>query len=262
MSGELSMEINEEAKKILERKIARAVNSIDLEQKEQQDIKNELLSHFYDASYSIAQSRGSNTIDKEDVERAFAELESPEDIAKAYMKTHVDSFVRAGLFSRSAAYIIDIIMVFFLVLILIVPFLIPFGIVSFTPVNGNDPGMGIILPGMGFGIFFATRADGMLETMLTVLGSVGTLVIFITYFIVIEGRFGYTPGKRLLSLKVLKEDGTKITYKESIIRNIPKFISNLIILDAILMVILYRKDRQRVFDKVASTIVIHMNKKQ
>ncbi len=66
-----------------------------------------------------------------------------------------------------------------------------------------------------------------------------------------------TIGKYILGLKVLKESGTKIGYREAILRNIPKYVGNFIIVDALIMLVFFNKDKQRAFDKVADTIVVH-----
>jgi uncharacterized RDD family membrane protein YckC len=81
----------------------------------------------------------------------------------------------------------------------------------------------------------------------------------ICYNILLEGYFGRTIGKYIMRLKVLKTDGTKIGYREAILRNIPKYVGNFIFIDALIMVLFFREEKQRAFDKVADTIVIHTN---
>ncbi len=90
------------------------------------------------------------------------------------------------------------------------------------------------------------------------------MIGLITYFIVLEGQFGATPGKWLLGLRVLQEDGTKIGFVESIIRNIPKVVGNsvFLVIDVLLMLLLFSKEKQRGFDKIARTIVVHKDRKE
>jgi uncharacterized RDD family membrane protein YckC len=91
-----------------------------------------------------------------------------------------------------------------------------------------------------------------------------TPIGLITYFIVIEGGFGTTPGKTIMGLRVLREDGTKIGCVESIIRNIPKMVGNsvFLVIDVLLMILLtFNKEKQRGFDKIARTIVVHKDRK-
>ena len=87
------------------------------------------------------------------------------------------------------------------------------------------------------------------------------MTIIFAYFVICEGFFGYTPGKWLLGIKVIRADGKKASYQETMIRSIPKLFIVAIIADAMLMLLFYRKDRQRLFDRIAGTIVISRNKK-
>jgi uncharacterized RDD family membrane protein YckC len=254
------MQINEEAKKLLEKRIQKGISSIELESSDKKDIENEIMSHFYDASFSMAKARSSEVIEKEDVEKAFSESEDPDIIAAEYVKAYLNHYTRAGAISRTMAFIMDIVLVGICILILIAPIAVPLGILSFSPTH-NSSGFGVsVLPGIGFGIYLIP-ADRVIEMVASIVLGFGSLIVFVTYFVVIEGKYGFSPGKKVMNLKVLKENGTRIGYKEAIIRNIPKFFNNLIILDALLMVLLFRKERQRAFDKIAGTIVVHAEKK-
>jgi uncharacterized RDD family membrane protein YckC len=59
-----------------------------------------------------------------------------------------------------------------------------------------------------------------------------------------------------LGLKVLRADGNKAGYKEAMLRTIPKLFIAAIVADAILMILYHGKDKQRIFDRIAGTIVI------
>ncbi|MGZ4863319.1 MAG: RDD family protein [Halobacteriota archaeon] len=86
-----------------------------------------------------------------------------------------------------------------------------------------------------------------------------SLLIFLLYFIVLEGAYGQTVGKMAVKIKVVKEDGSKIDYTDAVVRNvlrlidlIPYFIPYL--LGAILI---WTSDKkQRLGDRVAHTIVV------
>ncbi len=77
--------------------------------------------------------------------------------------------------------------------------------------------------------------------------------IFILYFPILEGRFGQTLGKRLLHLRVLKQNGLPIGFKEAFLRRLP-FYFEFAPIDALF--IPFTQRRQRAFDVVARTIVI------
>ena len=86
-----------------------------------------------------------------------------------------------------------------------------------------------------------------------------SLLIFLLYFIVLEGAYGQTVGKMAVKIKVVKEDGSKIDYADAVVRNvlrlidlIPYFIPYL--LGAILI---WTSDmKQRLGDRVAHTSVV------
>ncbi|MBU2476681.1 RDD family protein [Candidatus Micrarchaeota archaeon] len=85
----------------------------------------------------------------------------------------------------------------------------------------------------------------------------------IIYWTVLEGKFGASIGKKLLKIKVVKENGEKIGYTEAFFRNVTKFADNLLLfvpIDA--LTIFTTKNKQRFFDKLAGTIVIRTGLKK
>ena len=87
----------------------------------------------------------------------------------------------------------------------------------------------------------------------TLAGLVATLV----YAFLLEGLYGYTPGKYLLGLVVIKPDGSNCTIGASILRNLLWIVDALPTFNLIAMVsILLTDDNQRVGDLVADTVVV------
>ncbi|HMK46015.1 MAG TPA: RDD family protein [Methanocella sp.] len=251
------MEISKEARTRLDNRVSRIVSDIDVYESDKQEIIRELTSHFYDSSMTRAQTRGSSCIEKEDVDAILAESEDPAAIAAEYMKSFVNSLDRAGVVSRTIAFVVDLltmlIAVFAVLLLLTLP-LLPFfpGSIVINTTGNHDSTMSAV-----------SFTSALSSAIFTILWSMGILATIVIYFVVLEGRFGFTPGKWLLGLRVLKDDGTRINYVDSLLRNLPKLLgsSSLLALDALLMVILFRKDQQRGFDKIARTIVVHKDKK-
>jgi uncharacterized RDD family membrane protein YckC len=249
------MEISDDAKARLTNRVHRIVADIDVYEAEKQEITRELTSSFYDHSMTHAMERGSKIIEKQDVEAVFAESEDPREIAAGYMQSYVNSLRRAGFVSRAVAYIIDLII--FGVIIGLVALMIgaPFFILFHDQFDTRfyDDGHGLFV-----------QPNGLIAVLFSFLMGTTALIGLLVYFIVLEGRFGFTPGKWLLGLRVLREDGTRIGYTEAIIRNIPKVVGNsvFIVIDALLMLLLFNKEKQRGFDKIARTIVVHKNKKE
>ena len=89
--------------------------------------------------------------------------------------------------------------------------------------------------------------------LLVLVGIVATLV----YGFLLEGLYGYTPGKYLLGLVVVKSDGSNCTVGASILRNLLWIVDALPTANLVAMVlILVTDDDQRVGDLVADTVVV------
>jgi uncharacterized RDD family membrane protein YckC len=85
------------------------------------------------------------------------------------------------------------------------------------------------------------------------------LAIFV-YFILLEGIFGRTIGKRLLGLRVVAIDGTAPGLRKSLVRNLLRIVDGLPALNIIgVVLILTSPQRARFGDRVANTRVIRVN---
>ncbi|MFP8955967.1 RDD family protein [Natrialbaceae archaeon A-CW3] len=88
----------------------------------------------------------------------------------------------------------------------------------------------------------------------------GTMVIFaisIVYAFLLEGLYGYTPGKQLMGLVVVKSDGSNCTVGASVVRNLLLIIDQLPFAYLIGLALLFvTEDTQRVGDLVADTVVV------
>ena len=129
-------------------------------------------------------------------------------------------------------------------------FLIAWVFISITGVGDN--GMG-----ESAGEFFSEMPKWTLAIMILVL-----FLVFASYFIVFEWIWnGQTPGKRLLKLRVIREDGRPLTLWEAIARNllrifdaIPGFV---IPVYSVGLIVIFLSNRdQRVGDVFAGTVVI------
>ncbi|MFC5136563.1 MULTISPECIES: RDD family protein [Haloferacaceae] len=96
------------------------------------------------------------------------------------------------------------------------------------------------------------------------LGDIGFLVLAFTgliatlvYGFLLEGLYGYTPGKYMVGLVVVKSDGSNCTLGASILRNLLWIVDALPTANLVAMVlILFTDDNQRVGDLAADTIVV------
>jgi uncharacterized RDD family membrane protein YckC len=87
---------------------------------------------------------------------------------------------------------------------------------------------------------------------------VAAFIIFAAYFIFFEWLWnGQTPGKRLLKLRVIREDGRPITLWEAIARNLIRIFDLFPGLYSIGLISIFLNNRdQRVGDMFAGTVVI------
>jgi len=82
------------------------------------------------------------------------------------------------------------------------------------------------------------------------------VVLALGYALLLEGLLGYTPGKYLFGLVVVKSDGSQCTIPASLLRNLAWIVDVLPTLNLVAMISIYlTDDNQRVGDLVANTVV-------
>lgn len=162
----------------------------------------------------------------------FARMGSPEEVAQEFMAGVTLHY--AGFWRRVIAFAVD------LAVILLVA----------SPLFGLAVLFSSLVPRAPSGWEYALGGVIIVAAWSTALMAVG---VFILYFPMLEGRFGQTLGKRLLGLRVVKETGTPIGYREAFLRRLP-FYFDFIVLDALF--IPFTPRRQRAFDIIARTVVI------
>lgn len=110
---------------------------------------------------------------------------------------------------------------------------------------------------------------GFLAVPLSIFGNFGN-GIFLIFFFVNEWFYpvlfevlgkGSTPGKKLLGLRVLHDDGTPVGWTASIIRNLLRFADLMPMgFGAGLLVSLCHPDSKRIGDLAAGTVVVYLEK--
>lgn len=147
----------------------------------------------------------------------------------------------AGFWRRFLAYFIDSFIMFILSLTLQRCF-------------GRDPFIAFKVKSLEELQQMQTSAYGTITTLIGLaFGLVYSLIFWVNY----EGA---TPGKRLLAIKITKDDGAKITYAVSFIRWLSNFISAFALGLGYLWV-LWDKRKQAWHDKIAKTVVIKTGEK-
>jgi uncharacterized RDD family membrane protein YckC len=85
----------------------------------------------------------------------------------------------------------------------------------------------------------------------------GVSLIGIVYFIVMEALKGATVGKMAMGLKVVKKDGSAISWQESVIRNLLRIVDALPVFYIVGIICIAVTDlKQRVGDMAAGTLVV------
>jgi len=245
------MEFSEEAKREIEKNLGEIVRNINVDGKERAEIVKELRSTYYEAAEGEARARGADTVSAADARAAKASISSPRETAECFMKSYASGLKRAGFWSRLVAFIIDNIILCALVMVVVLPVF-------------------VYMLLLGMPLWDSTSNDAWFNSLSTLnaivvlifgaASALSAMIIVFGYYILLEGHFGYTIGKYILGLRVLKTDGTKIGYRESILRNLSKYINNLIVLDTLIMLIFFYKEKQRGFDRIANTMVIHVRR--
>lgn len=86
--------------------------------------------------------------------------------------------------------------------------------------------------------------------------AVYVLVAFL-YYILLEGLTGATLGKKLVKIKVVRENGSPCGLGPALVRNILRIVDELPFLYIIGMILISRSNRkQRLGDRLAKTVVV------
>lgn len=168
----------------------------------------------------------------ETVEAVIERMGAPGEVAAGFMSQIELPY--AGFWRRLAAFAIDMLLIFLAGGLMGAAFVLLSNLVPQHP-QGAEYLLG-----------------GVLIALCVACALAGAGVILL-YFPILEGRFGQTLGKRWLGLRVLREDGLPVHYKEAFLRRISYYFE-VIVVDALFIPFTAR--RQRAFDIVARTIVI------
>jgi uncharacterized RDD family membrane protein YckC len=105
---------------------------------------------------------------------------------------------------------------------------------------------------------YLTKLRSVLGQWVLALAFLAYGVIFIGYFILFEYLWsGSTPGKRWQDIRVIRKDGRPITFLDSIVRNVLRFVDLLAEVYPIGLIVMFLDSRnRRLGDMVAGTLVI------
>jgi uncharacterized RDD family membrane protein YckC len=82
------------------------------------------------------------------------------------------------------------------------------------------------------------------------------MAIAFVYHLLLEWRWGRTPGKRLFGLRVVGGDGSPLDFRGSFLRNALRLIDGLGYWSVAVLVVLVRGDGRRLGDVAGDTLVV------
>jgi len=88
------------------------------------------------------------------------------------------------------------------------------------------------------------------------MGAILYVILYFGYFIVMEAMWGATLGKLLFRLRVVKTDGSPISWSDSVIRNLLRIIDGLFAYLVGAILIWNSPLHQRLGDRAAKTVVV------
>jgi len=120
-------------------------------------------------------------------------------------------------------------------------------------------------PGTKYATFgmrlFAYLIDGLIfAPIYLALGKVADsdlfyLIFYTAYFVWMTGTYGATIGKMVVKIKVVKENGGKVSYADALVREIASYLSAVIFFVGYLN-IFWDTKKQTWHDKLAHTLVV------
>lgn len=242
------MQMTHDAKERLDATVRRVLGSRHVPEPQRAGVRYELTSHLHAAAEDKAKVAGRSEIVAADLDAALAEMGGEEELARAFVDPVARPPKRAGVVERTVAFLIDAVIIFVgmaLVAFALFVVLAPLWLFGVSPGAFRPPMMGFPEAMFGFPFPFPFLFPFAL------VGLIG-----LAYFTYLEGSRGTTVGKKVFDLRVLREDGKPVTYGEALLRNVVKVFFLLLVLDALLMVIFFQKEKQRASDKLAGTIVV------
>jgi uncharacterized RDD family membrane protein YckC len=118
---------------------------------------------------------------------------------------------------------------------------------------------GIIMEVMSFcvGMVIGLALRGAPPQTITLVTGAAGIIVALCYVVIFNGRFGATPGKMALKLKIVRPDGEPIGYGRAFGRYFAEMLSSLIVFVGYMMAG-WDDEKRALHDRVADTRVIHV----
>ena len=242
------MQMTTEARAWLDATVRRILARHPLGDAERAGITYELMSHLHAAGEARATTMGRSEVAREDLEFALAEAGGESGLAAAFVQPLSKPFERVLFWRRAGALAIDVLLIG--IALSFVHNGVTFFLSPFFPgtIPETDASM--------WGLFPWGYHGTTLPVAMQALIALASAALVMGYFTWFEGHEGRSLGKRALELRVLRVDGQPMTYREAFIRNLVKLQPFILIADTIVMLLAFQKEKQRVSDRIAGTIVV------
>lgn len=245
------MQMTTDARAWLDATVKRILARHPLGDAERMGITYELMSHLHAAGEARAVAAGRAEVSREDLEAALAEAGGEAGLAAAFVQPLSRPLVPAPLGRRFAALAIDGIAVVLGLTALHTAIEVALRLVAnVVPAGGTGPFTGPtwLLP-WGY-------HDPALAPWFQAVYTAASSALVLAYFAWFEANEGRTLGKRAMELRVVRADGAPATRRDAILRNVAKVSPPIFALDVLGGLLAFAKDRQRVSDRIAGTIVV------
>jgi len=112
--------------------------------------------------------------------------------------------------------------------------------------------------GLATGGGYSTRSAGAHEFGIQAgtRATLATLLLFFAYYVVSEGVFGQTLGKRVVGLRVVDEEGYQIGLGAAVVRNLLRLVDGLFFYIVAALSVWFSPKGQRLGDRAAHTCVV------
>ncbi|MEA3144467.1 MAG: hypothetical protein QOG31_1791 [Thermoplasmata archaeon] len=246
------MQMTPEAHAWLDATVRRILARHPLGDAERAGVTYELMSHLHAAGEARATAASRIEVGQEDLEAALADAGGESGLAAAFVQPLAKPLERVLFWRHLGAFAVD-------ALLLGIALSFVHGLLTFllTPVLGGAAAASDAahLPKVDWFLPWGYH-DNLLPLALRAIIAAASAATVLGYFTWFEAHEGRSLGKRALGLRVVRIDGKPMTYRESLIRNLVKVSPPLLALDTAAMLLVLQKDKQRVSDRIAETIVV------
>lgn len=242
------MQMTIEARAWLDELVRRVLAKHPVRDPERAGLTYELMSHVHGAAERKAAEAGHPEITLGDMRSAVLDIGGEEELVRAFVQPLAKPVERVLFWRRAGAFAIDALLLGIVLTFVhgsLTVLMMP--LVDAPVVLPDDDSLWGLMP---WGYHPEAGVAGQ------ILIAIVSAPVVLGYFAWFEAHEGRSLGKRALDLRVVRVDGQPMTYRESVIRSLAKLSPPILAIDTLVMLLAFAKEKQRVSDRIAETIVI------